>query len=75
MSARRKLTPEEESALMAWYSQYQQALNELKKLGSVRKKARELGIASETLHLIVKRDQYELRRKCKKAGLDLHVAA
>lgn len=74
MSARRKLSPEQESAIIDWYSQYQQALSELRKLGSIHDKARAHGISLRSLHTIVKRDAYELRRKCKAAGIDLHAA-
>lgn len=69
MSAGRKLSPEEEAALIAWYSQYQSALQQLRQLGSIHDKAKEFGIALRTLHTVAKRDDYELRRKCKDAGV------
>jgi hypothetical protein len=69
MSRRRKLSPQEEAAVMAWYSQYQAALEQLRKLGSIRKQAQERGIGIKLLHVVVKRGDYELRRKMKTAGL------
>jgi hypothetical protein len=69
MSRRRKLSPQEEAAVMAWYSQYQAALEQLRKLGSIRKQAQERGIGIKLLHVVVKRGDYEHRRKMKSAGL------
>lgn len=69
MSAPRKLSPEEEAAIMAWYAEYQAALEAIRKLGSIPQKAREYGVGKRTLHEIVKRDQEKVRRVlgCKRA--------
>lgn len=69
MSRRRRLSPDEEAALMAWYSQYQSALEQLRKLGSIRQQAKSRGIGTKLLHVVVKRGDYEHRRKMKSAGL------
>jgi hypothetical protein len=63
MSRRRKLSIEEESALIAWYAQYQAALDQVRKLGSIPKQAQKLGIGVKHVHVVVKRGDYELRRK------------
>lgn len=47
---------------MAWYAQYQAALGELRKLGTIPQKARQFGVGKRTLHEIVKRDQEKVRR-------------
>jgi len=82
MSAPRKLSPAAEAALIAWYAEYQKALRRyrravrsLKKMGTVRDQAQRNGISMRAVHLIAKREAYELRRKCKLAGLDLHSAS
>lgn len=62
MPAQRKLKPEQEAAAIAWYAQYQRALNELRRVGTVRQKAKELGVAPRTLDTIVKREQDKVRR-------------
>jgi hypothetical protein len=62
LSAHRKLTPEAEAAIIAWYSQYQKLLNELRRLGSINQKAVEYGIATRSIHTIVKREQEKARR-------------
>jgi hypothetical protein len=72
MSAPRKLSPDAEASIIAWYAQYQTALEQLRKLGSIHDKARAHGTSVRTIHNIVKRDEYELRRKCKEAGIDLY---
>jgi hypothetical protein len=69
MSRRRKLTPEEEAAVISWYSQYQAALEAVKKLGSPTKQAKQRGIGVKLLHVIAKRGDYELRRKMRIVGL------
>jgi hypothetical protein len=62
LSRPRKLTPEHEAAIMAWYSQYQKALSELKRLGSIPLKAKEYGISTRTLHSVAKRPEEKVRR-------------
>lgn len=62
MSAPRKLPPEHEAAIIAWYAQYQKALNELRKLGTVPQKAKEYGVSTRGIHLIAKREQEKARR-------------
>lgn len=56
---------------MAWYAQYQRAVNELRKLGTIKDKAQQYGVCRETIHVIVKREQYSIRRKCRAAGITL----
>jgi hypothetical protein len=82
MSRPRKLSPAAETALIAWYADYQRALRRyrralraLRKCGTVRDQAHRHGISMRAVHLIAKRDEYELHRKCKLAGLDLHSAS
>lgn len=70
MSAGRKLSTEQETAIIAWYANYQRALNDLRKLGSIREKAQENGISTMSLHRIAKREMYEAQRKCKAAGVE-----
>jgi hypothetical protein len=62
MSAPRKLKADQEAAIIAWYAQYQKALNELRKLGTVPQKAREYGVSTRGIHLIAKREQEKARR-------------
>jgi hypothetical protein len=80
MSAPRKLHPDAEAALMAWYAQYQAAMNardraaeELRKLGGPAQKAKQMGLSARGLHLVVKRKKYELSRKLKLVGIRVHV--
>lgn len=67
MAAKRRLSPEEESALIRWYAQYQQARLYVQCVGTVRQKAKEMGVTTQLIHLVVKRPKYELRRKLKAA--------
>lgn len=62
MSRHRKLTPEAEAALIAWYAQYQAMLTQLRRFGSISQKAREHGIGTRTLFLICNRKQEAFRR-------------
>lgn len=71
MSAHRKLSPEQEAAIINWYADYQKAMNELRKIGSLNQKAKELGIRKETVRVIANREEYSVRRKCRDAGIEL----
>lgn len=62
MGARRKLSPQAEAAIMRWHSQYQQALEEVRKLGSYPDKAKEFGISERTVHTILNRDREKVSR-------------
>ena len=62
MSRRRKLSPEAEAALIAWYAQYQAVLEQMRKVGSIHSKARELSISTRTVHTVVKRQEEKARR-------------
>lgn len=69
MSAPRKLTPETEAAICEWYTQYQDALTQLRGLGSARQKARQYGVDTRTIYNVVKRQQYELVRKLRESDI------
>lgn len=62
MAAPRKLSPEEEAAIIAWQSQYRRALSELRKLGTFADKAREYGVSIRTIHTVPNRLQEKIRR-------------
>jgi hypothetical protein len=67
MTRRRALTPDQEAALEAWYSDYQ-------RIGTVDEKCRELGISEDTLRDAVKRvrgqEARPLRRKLSQADIN-----
>lgn len=71
VSAPRKLSPDEEAAIISWYAQYQRAIEEIRRLGSIKQVARRFRISRGTVHSIAKREEYNLRRKCRDAGIDL----
>lgn len=62
MAAPRKLSPDAEAALIAWHSEYQRVLNDLRKLGTFRAKAEELGVSIRSIHRAVDRDGEKVRR-------------
>lgn len=62
MAAPRKITPDAEASIIKWHSEYQRALNDLRRLGTFRDKARELGVSIRSIHRAVDRDGEKLRR-------------
>lgn len=62
MAAPRKVSPEQEAAIIAWHSEYQRILNDLRKLGTYRDKAKEFGISIRSVHRAVDRDGEKARR-------------
>lgn len=68
LSAKRKLSPEEQAAAIAWWSEYQAALTKLRTLGTPRQKAGELGVGRRTFYDLVK-PEYKFRSKLRAAGV------
>jgi len=62
MSAPRKLSPEQEVAIIRWHSQYQRALKDLREIGTYRDKAREFGVSIRSVHRALDRDGEKVRR-------------
>lgn len=62
VGAPRKLSPEEEAAILAWYAEYRRVLNELAKFGSTRTKAREFGVSPSTVSAVTNRLRVKLKR-------------
>jgi hypothetical protein len=59
MTRRRALTDEQETALEAWYSDYQ-------RIGTVDEKCRELGISEDTLRDAIKRVRGQITKPLKR---------
>lgn len=70
MSRPRNLDSGAEDELARWYAEYSHLLSELQRIGTVKATALRYGISVRTLYDVVKRPQYELRRKCRAAGID-----
>lgn len=62
MAAPRKLSHEAEAAIIAWHGQYLRAMEELRKIGTYRDKARELGVSRRSIHRALDRDGEKARR-------------
>lgn len=62
MAAPRKLSPEQEAAIINWHSEYQRVLNDLRKVGTYRDKAREFGVSIRSVHRALDRDGEKIRR-------------
>lgn len=74
MSGRpRKHSPEVEAALNAWALELEAARERVRALGSLAKKAAEIGVSVSTVLNILSRGEYRrqmnLRRKCREAGV------
>lgn len=65
MAAPRKLSAEQEAAIIKWHSQYQCAVNDLRKIGTYRDKARELGVSIRSVYRALDREGEKVRRHLK----------
>ena len=62
MAAPRKLSPEQEAAIISWHSEYQRVIKDLRKIGTYRDKARELGVSIRSVHRALDREGEKIRR-------------
>lgn len=62
MAAPRKLSPEEEAAIISWQAKYRQARKQLRELGTFADKAREYGVSVRTIHTVPNRELEKIRR-------------